>query len=149
MVVEDNSGDLYRADLMLRKNGRVADILMATDGEVALAQLRKRHHNGEKMPSLILLDLGLPRMSGFEFLSALEEAYPPGTTRVVVLTGSSSEPDRSRSLSYRDVVDFVEKPILPRDIDNHLTPVPASEPPALLGDRLASVDAASKASSAS
>ncbi len=62
------------------------------------------------MPDLVLLDLQMPEMDGFEVLAALQERLPPGDfPPVIVITGDNSAVTRNRALSS-GAKDFIGKP---------------------------------------
>jgi len=75
----------------------------AGDGEEALELLR------EKPTDLILLDLQMPRMGGFEFLKRFRAAHVEWTTPICVMTGGSSFNDRHRAIDL-GADDFLRKP---------------------------------------
>jgi len=74
---------------------------IARDGEQALQILRERDFK----PDLIILDLSLPKLSGYTVLE-----FCPEKTPVVVFTASQSENDESRALSL-GAREFVHKPM--------------------------------------
>ena len=60
-------------------------------------------------PALILLDLNLPKMSGFEFLEELRGDEALCSLSVIVLTSSDEPRDRAAAFKY-DVEDYIIKP---------------------------------------
>ena len=67
LLVEDNPGDVRLTEEALRDSGVDHNLTVAGDGEVALAMLKKEgDHSNAPHPSMILLDLGLPKMDGRE-----------------------------------------------------------------------------------
>jgi DNA-binding response OmpR family regulator len=87
LVVDDE------ADLLQIVSDRLAAagyrVLTARDGLEALAQARAAR------PGCIILDLKMPRLSGFDALPELRRAAP--AARVIVLTGSPNRPLRGRA----------------------------------------------------
>ncbi len=65
------------------------------------------------VPDLILLDINMPLMDGFEFL-AWQSQSPFKEINVVMLSTSKTEEDVSRTEPYKQVIAYVEKPL---DID--------------------------------
>lgn len=95
------------------------DIESVADGEELLEYLRRTgRYSGRKTranPGLILLDLRMPRMDGFEALKALKADPELQAIPVVVLTTSQAEEDIIRS--YRlGVNSFVTKPVAFTDL---------------------------------
>ena len=82
----------------LRKNELLCPIILAEDGDIALQILRARHVSRRiAKPYLVLLDLNMPRMNGFEFLHALRGDDALRATLVFVLSTSGSDRDRARA----------------------------------------------------
>lgn len=92
MLVEDNPVDL---DLTLRafaKRNMLNPIIVARDGAEALSWIT-RWEGGEVWPTLILLDLKLPKVDGLEVLRQLKAHPTLRTIPVVVLTTSNEDTD--------------------------------------------------------
>ncbi|MCS6786127.1 MAG: response regulator [Thiobacillaceae bacterium] len=92
VLVEDDPSDL---DLMLRALGRCSSppaVTVARDGEAVL-DLMRTWLNGAPRPSVVLLDLQLPRRGGLEVLRDLRIHYAASTLPVVVWTSSGAADD--------------------------------------------------------
>lgn len=114
LLVEDNPQDEM---LILRslKKARVGNrIDVARDGQQALDYLFSRGQfagTAEKnLPTVILLDIGLPRLSGLEVLQRIREDNRTRLIPVVILTSSDEESDRLRSYE-NGANSFVRKPV--------------------------------------
>ncbi len=94
LIVEDNPGD---ARLMLEAFKETAiecRLVHVTDGEQALAYLKPKAKPGaSSQPSLILLDLNLPRVNGREVLAAIKSHEQLKSIPVVVFTTSQAPED--------------------------------------------------------
>src|SRR6202008_2826661 len=78
LVVDDDEGVRDSIGLLLRQAGY--GVSLAQDGFDALLQLRGTH------PALIISDLNMPKMSGFEFLSVVRRRFPQLT--VIAMSGA-------------------------------------------------------------
>lgn len=110
MVIDDDEIIWVLIKDMLQDLDLVGQLSTFSDGDAALNHLKNLK---TKAPPLIVLDLNLPFMSGFDFLAAYAEGlYPrfPETT-VHILTSSVRENDRQHTLKYPFVKSFLTKPL--------------------------------------
>ena len=111
LIVEDNPADVRMAQEALRLAGIPHHLHIALDGEQALLfLLREGQYRDAPKPDLVLLDLKLPRSSGFGLLQAIRAHRQLKGPIVVVLTGSDLHHDVARSREYAADL-FVTKPI--------------------------------------
>ena len=101
LVVDDNQVTLALLSSILRKAGYTAEV--AHDGEEALAKV------AESPPDLILLDIEMPRLNGFEVLAALTADPLTSTLPVLFITARTRSADKVRGLEL-GAVDYVTKP---------------------------------------
>ena len=97
LVVEDNPDHLELTVLTLEEQGVSAEIAVARDGAQALDYLFwQGSHAGrdtQKQPSLILLDMKLPKLSGLDVLRSVRSNPLTALVPVVMLTSSSEQSD--------------------------------------------------------
>ncbi len=97
LLVEDNPDDELLMLRALAKNGMAGEVVVARDGVEALEYLfssgRHAGHPEDTMPRLILLDLKLPRLNGFEVLQRLRADERTRLLPVVILTSSRERRD--------------------------------------------------------
>jgi CheY-like chemotaxis protein len=100
LVVEDNPDDLELAQIALRESGYDNEALVARDGQEAIDLLfDPAREEGAAYPGVILLDLKLPRLNGFEVLKRLRQEDRTRHLPVVIM--SSSREERDLDESYR------------------------------------------------
>lgn len=98
LLVEDDDVAAEGVERSLRKHAVDLPVVWAEDGRVALQILRGEHASKRVDDGvIILLDLNMPRMNGFEFLRELRADPQLRNGVVFVLTTSDSEQDRSRA----------------------------------------------------
>lgn len=110
-VVEDDPVAAAITQLLLetiRPGGRVQT---HPTGQHALDRLTAALHAGDELPDLILLDLNMPQMDGWEFLDAFDRLPLPNPVCVLVLTSSIDPNDRIKAASYRAVAGYFAKPL--------------------------------------
>ena len=108
LLVDDDGGVNYLNRFLLEQSGRETEIQIAENGREALAISEK---NGV-CPDVIVLDVNMPVMDGFEFLQVLKETTPYyNTATVYVNTSSLRESDKETALSFTCVKGYFEKPL--------------------------------------
>ena len=110
LVVDDNDDDLFFAQIILNASGVAAHVTLMETGQMALDFLSSSE--GQDV-DVILLDINMPEMSGFEFLDLYQPLVDQGLVRApVVMHSSSSAPaDKSRATAYGCVRGYVVKPM--------------------------------------
>jgi CheY-like chemotaxis protein len=118
LLVEDNPDDIELTERALKRSGIINEMLVVRDGVEALDYLFCRGiHSGrnpEEMPAVILLDLKLPKVNGFEVLQQVRADERTKLLPVVILTSSKEEQDlingyKLGANSYvRKPVDFIQ-----------------------------------------
>ena len=114
LLVEDDPNDILLIQRAMSKGGLVNPLRVVRDGEEAVAYLAGRGLYADRgrhpMPSLILLDLKLPRKSGLEVLEWLRGREEMRRVPVVVLTSSKESADINRAYEL-GVNSYLVKPV--------------------------------------
>lgn len=124
MLVEDNEHDMALNHHVLRRCRVRNDIVAVVSGERALEYLCPPETVEEplKKPCLIILDLDLPGMSGFDFMRRLQECDRDSDIAVIILSGSDSEADRNRAMEL-GARRYIKKPDGVDELTAHLKAV--------------------------
>ncbi|AEV27126.1 MULTISPECIES: response regulator [Azospira] len=114
LLVEDNDQDEKLILRALRKVNLANQVDVARDGQQALdylfAEGEFSGRAGQPLPTVVLLDINLPRISGLDVLKRLRADSRTHLLPVVMLTSSDEEQDRLAS--YEDGANsFVRKPL--------------------------------------
>jgi CheY-like chemotaxis protein len=98
LLVEDDDVAAEAVSRNLKKLSIDYPIIHANDGLEALEILLNKHSEKKiTKPFLVLLDLNMPRMNGFEFLNTIRSDDKLKESVVFVLTTSDDDKDRSRA----------------------------------------------------
>jgi two-component system, chemotaxis family, response regulator Rcp1 len=94
LLVEDNEADIRLTREALREQGDLIRLSTVSDGEQAMAYLRREEGFADvPRPDLVLLDLNLPRKNGLEVLRELRQDPDLACVPVIMLTTSSARQD--------------------------------------------------------
>ena len=113
LLVDDNKDTLEAIRLFLEF--RRAKVLAAADGQHGL-ELLTLHH-----PKIIISDLSMPQMDGYEFLEQIRELAPEdgGDAPLIALTARSDADERQKALQA-GFARFLTKPIDPDQLVNEI-----------------------------
>lgn len=104
LIIEDNDQNLYLATFLLEKKG--FEVVSARDGPEAVELA------GSMNPDVVLLDIQLPGMDGFEVLSVIKNFPQIASVPIIAVTSHAMAGDRERMLNA-GCTDYIEKPINP------------------------------------
>jgi len=107
LIVDDDSATRHLIGEILRSHN--AELEYANDGADALACV------GESVPDLILLDIALPRVDGWQVLDALQRDSATCRVPIIVITAHGQGTAAERALSG-GAISFFEKPFLPSEL---------------------------------
>ena len=114
LLVDDSQDDLMFTTRAFRKLNFNAELIVANDGVEALEYLFGNNGNSgcdlESLPSLVLLDLKMPKINGLEVLRKIRAVEKTKQVPVVMFTSSNEEKDiiASRKLGANK---FIQKPL--------------------------------------
>ena len=114
LLVEDNADDEELTMRTLRKAKIVNEVVVARDGNEALEFLfgtgKHAGRDVSHMPTVVLLDLKLPKLNGIDVLRRLRADPRTRLLPVVVLTSSSEDEDMVKSYES-GAISYVRKPV--------------------------------------
>ncbi|AMR27912.1 hypothetical protein A0257_12990 [Hymenobacter psoromatis] len=110
-VIEDDLITATTTKMLVEKNLREAQVQLYSNGQRALSQLTAALRAGNALPDLILLDLNMPLMDGWEFLDAFACLPLTHPVCVLLLTSSINLEDRARAARHQAVAGYFTKPL--------------------------------------
>lgn len=114
-LIDDDQISLFVTEQVLRAEGLMPDVRSFLSAELALAYLLPRLSTAP--PQLILLDLNMAKMDGWDFLAALAPHQDAlRNCSIYLLTSSLAPADTCRAKEYTYLVDIIHKPMDEYDV---------------------------------
>lgn len=105
-LVDDEPAFNFLTKRLLMKHSIFTEIKAFPDGENAWNSINKN-----TLPDIILLDIRMPVMDGFEFLKEFHKTFSNSKTKIFMLTSSIRKEDRTMAMQFENVIDYFEKPL--------------------------------------
>ncbi|MDO1446631.1 response regulator [Rhodocytophaga aerolata] len=111
LLVEDDPIDAFLSKSVIEQAEITEEIVLCHDGQEALDCLQTL--KDKAIPDLILLDIRMPGMDGFEFLEELRRTYDNNSQFTVVILTSSNHPNDITLSGKFQASYYLVKPITP------------------------------------
>ncbi|HEY9000629.1 MAG TPA: response regulator [Mucilaginibacter sp.] len=113
LLVEDEEINNYIATRLIQKALPGAEVTSCLHGKQAIDLLLEMKHDASKLPDVILLDINMPVMNGWEFLDEYthQNIDPEGKSAIFILSSTVFSEDINRAREYPEVKDFICKPL--------------------------------------
>lgn len=116
MIVDNDQVNSFVLKNIITRNYGDAEIKMFPDGLDALDHLEQLTGLKEDFPDVILLDIYMPMMDGFEFLENYTNLYGHKGTSIFAMSNSLSKEDQQRANEFSVVKGFITKPLIYNNI---------------------------------
>lgn len=110
-LIDDDPMYTYLVSKQMRLIDFCDSILVFNDGDEALKYLRPIIETLEPLPSVILLDINMPILDGWQFLDEFIKFAIPKKIIVYIVSSSIDQADHLKAAKYKEVSNFFVKPI--------------------------------------
>jgi CheY-like chemotaxis protein len=88
-------------------------VLSFKSGTEALKNFKSRLESNEGLPEIILLDIEMPVMDGWDFIETIKSELQTETnkTAIYIVSSSISEEDKEKAKSFKEILGYFSKPI--------------------------------------
>ena len=116
-VIDDDPLVLFLAEKIIGSHPDYDQVRNFGDAPAALRALNEAVAENANIPDVILLDLNMNEMNGWEFIEEMQKIVGLHNVRVFVLTSSIDMADMNKSRTYNEIVDYVSKPLTIEKLD--------------------------------
>jgi len=111
LVIDDDDINIFIIKKIVEKTGYEAKMVAKTNGLMAIDYLKELMENEQILPHLILIDINMPVLNGWEFLDAYEKLGISKEIDMYMLSSSVYENDIEKAKTYKTVKGFISKPL--------------------------------------
>ena len=128
IIIDDSELDCFVTKKFLERTNKNFIIEIFNNAEHALDAIGKNHSLEGDLPTIILLDLQMPRMNGFKFVEEFEKLSPEIQKNYIIIILTVLSPSRDPKdlygiFTYRKINSIVEKPLTKDKLNSLLNEV--------------------------
>ncbi len=117
-IIDDDK--IYQTIVLkhLERMAENCEFLSMEDGEDAITQIRHMIKENKPLPDLILLDINMPIMDGWDFLNEFRTIKNTlgKKINIIIVTSSVDDRDMTKAQEYSEVSGYIVKPIVSSDL---------------------------------
>lgn len=111
LVIDDDDINIFIIKKIVEKTGFDIEMVSKSNGQLAIDYLKDAISRGATLPHLILIDINMPVMNGWEFVEAYQLLGIAKPVDLYILSSSVYENDIEKTKSYSAVRGFISKPL--------------------------------------
>jgi CheY-like chemotaxis protein len=111
LVIDDDDINIFIIKKIVEKTGYEAQMVAKTNGQLAIDYLKELKEAQLPFPQLILIDINMPVLNGWEFLESYEKIGIDHDIDMYMLSSSVYENDIEKAKTYKTVKGFISKPL--------------------------------------
>ena len=119
-VIDDDKVYQFATTMSIEMLEKVKETMVFSDGEEAIDFFEQNAQNTEALPDIILLDLNMPIMDGWQFLDEFVELKCKKDIIIYVVLSSNDTIDTDRVKKIEEVSGYFVKPLNPKELEQIL-----------------------------
>jgi CheY-like chemotaxis protein len=112
-IIDDDEIFVFATRKIMEITKFCSELLVYHNGQEAFDALKPIVEKGERVPELILLDLNMPVMDGWQFLDTFTQLPNTYPITIYIVSSSLSYEDFKKAKSYENVTNYIIKPVTP------------------------------------
>lgn len=125
-IIDDDEIYTFTVKRIIARAEIAEQSIFFDNGASALDFFRANAQKGEILPELILLDINMPQLNGWQFLEEYVKLVPnlAKKTSIFIVSSSIDADDYARAKKYKEVSGFIAKPITVENLKSILAKLP-------------------------
>ncbi|MEQ9098160.1 MAG: response regulator [Imperialibacter sp.] len=122
-IIDDDQIYVFGLKKLIHFHKYSKNLLVFKNGAEAIKYMKPLITSSDELPDVILLDINMPVMDGWQFLDEFVKIKPLIKKKITIYMVSSSidEADLERAKTYEEVSDFIVKPVKAEDLEKMLS----------------------------
>jgi CheY-like chemotaxis protein len=116
LIIDDDQVNNFVLKNIIQRAYPDSLVHIERDGRSALRLLNELDQNRKAFPGILLLDINMPIMSGFEFLDEYHKRFLNKEVSIYMVSSSISKYDQQKANSYSNVHGYITKPLVNQNI---------------------------------
>ncbi|WP_026755621.1 response regulator [Sediminibacter sp. Hel_I_10] len=116
-IIDDDPVFIFAAKRVLNISEFCKNFTVFNNGQEAIQALKPIIQSGKEVPDVILLDLNMPIMDGWQFLDEFIKIKSPKKLLLYIVSSSIDPADLKKAKSYELVSDYIIKPITKKSVE--------------------------------
>jgi CheY-like chemotaxis protein len=112
-IIDDDEIYIFLIKKSLSAMGINNEVISFLNGSDALEELTKLKNDNQELPGIILLDINMPIMDGWEFLTEFRKlnSTAPKKIPIYIVSSSIANEDFEKSKTFPEIIDYLSKPV--------------------------------------
>ncbi|SFU49572.1 Response regulator receiver domain-containing protein [Pustulibacterium marinum] len=122
-IIDDDPIFIFGTKRIMKLSNFCNDYLVFNNGRQALNELQELIKTQQDLPEVILLDLNMPIMDGWQFLDEITKTEITQRVTIFIVTSSIDPEDTKKAKTYSQISNYIVKPVTSKNLQKLLTQI--------------------------